>query len=141
MWIANFIFTRCAGPCPALTSQMYLLQKDLKSHAKWDDIRLVSFTVDPEHDQPAVLAERARLSLADPDHWLWLTGTRAQIWQLVEKGFLLPVGENANDPTSPILHSQKFVLVDPAGMIRGYYDGLDEAERDRLKRDLDVLLR
>ena len=141
VWVANFIFTRCAGPCPALTSQFYILQQELKKHPSRDNIRLVTFTVDPEYDTPEILAKRAKIALADPKMWLWLTGKRPQLWTLIEKGFLLPVGENKQDPKSPIMHTQKFVLIDQAGKIRGYYDGLESESRDRLKHDLDALLK
>lgn len=145
-WIAMFIFTRCAGACPAMTSRMYSLQESLKPLPEWERTRLVSVTVDPEHDTPPVLAERARISLSDPSHWLWLTGPRAVIWDLSRQGFKLSVEDAANDPAMPIAHSQKFVLVDPRGRIRGYYDGLGEDEqqiqyeRERLIRDLRRVL-
>jgi cytochrome oxidase Cu insertion factor (SCO1/SenC/PrrC family) len=140
VWIANFIFTRCTGPCPVLTSRMYMVQDELKDHPKWDDIRLVTITVDPDHDTPPVLAERAELALADPAHWLWLTGSRNAVWSLITDGFALPVEENNRDSEMPIIHSGKFVLVDAVGTIRGYYDGMDDASRAALLGDLDQLL-
>jgi len=140
VWIASFIFTRCTGPCPMLTSRTYMLQDELKNHPKWDDMRLVTITVDPDHDTPAVLAERAGLAAADQTHWLWLTGERAAVWSLIKDGFALPVEENRLDSNMPIIHSQKFVLVDRAGQIRGYYDGLDDAARAALIEDVDKLL-
>jgi len=140
VWIADFIFRRCEGPCPAMTSQMARMQMDLEHHPQWDQIRLVSFTVDPEYDTPAVLREYAQMALADPVHWLFLTGTREQIWSLAREGFKLPVGEAPENPEMPIFHSQKFVLVDHNGHVRGYYDGLDETERGQLMADLERVL-
>jgi cytochrome oxidase Cu insertion factor (SCO1/SenC/PrrC family) len=140
VWVADFIFTRCTGPCPMLTSRMYMVQDELKEHPRWEDVRLVTITVDPDHDTPPVLAERAELALADETHWLWLTGARPAVWSLIKDGFALPVEENRQDSDMPILHSQKFVLVDRAGQIRGYYDGLDDAARAALIEDVDKLL-
>lgn len=140
VWIANFVFTRCAGPCPVMTSHMAALQFELAGHPQWNDIRLLSISVDPDYDTPAVLAERARIALADPEHWRWLTGARQQVWTLISEGFKLPVGEDAANPDMPILHSQKFVLVDRRGNIRGYYDALTEYGREDLTRHLQQVL-
>jgi protein SCO1/2 len=139
VWIASFIFTRCTGPCPMLTSRMAELQMAMKDSAFWPDVRLVSFSVDPAFDTPAVLAERARIAHADPEHWLWLTGSREQVWSLVKEGFGLHVGES-DDPSSPIVHSQKLALIDRGGRIRGYYDGLDGDDLGRLAGDLERLV-
>jgi cytochrome oxidase Cu insertion factor (SCO1/SenC/PrrC family) len=126
VWAANFIFTRCPGTCPRQTSQMSELQTTLAAQAGWDDIRLVSFSVDPEHDTPEVLTAYARQAGADPGHWRFLTGPRDDIWQLSKVGFKLDVGEAPPDAFSPLFHSSSFVLVDQQGRIRGYYDGLSE---------------
>ncbi|MCC6578952.1 MAG: SCO family protein [Phycisphaeraceae bacterium] len=139
-WIAAFIFTRCQGPCPRMISRMAELQLLLEHHPDWPAIRLVCLTVDPGHDTPAVLVERACISKADPTHWLWLTGSRDAIWRLCGEGFKLPVGDNPGDPDMPIFHSQKAVLVDGRSRIRGYYDILDDAGHRSLIRDLEAVL-
>lgn len=145
VWIANFIYSTCPGPCPMMTSQMARLQGELQQHPRWDDIRLVSFSVDPEKDTPERLREYARLAHADPQRWLFLTGTREQLWSLANQGFKLYVGEaegggDGRSASGPVVHAQKFVLVDAAGRIRGYYDGLEDEERTRLRRDLELVL-
>ncbi len=140
VWIADFIFTRCGGPCPAMTTQMAGLQQRLRSHRRWADIRLVSVSVDPGFDTPQVLADYARRYQADPDHWRFLTGTQQQVWTLISNGFKLPVFENTENASLPIVHSQKFVLVDRDGNIRGYYEGLDEQQRAELLNDLEQVL-
>jgi protein SCO1/2 len=141
VWVANFIFTRCPGMCPAMTSQMYLLQERLRHSPRWDDIRLVSFTVDPRHDTPQVLAEYARISHAIPGRWHFVTGEAERVYHLIRNSFLL-VAEEAQDPDAPepIIHSSRFVLVDAAGRIRGYYDFLDEEERAQMIHDLEKLM-
>ncbi|MCC7290985.1 MAG: SCO family protein [Phycisphaerales bacterium] len=117
VWIADFIFTRCQGPCPKMTAAMARLQETLK---KVPGVVLVSFTVDPEHDRPDVLREYAREHGADPQRWLFLTGTVQQMEDVQVKGFKMGmVGES-------IHHSDRFVLIDTDGGIRGYFD-VDEA--------------
>jgi len=137
-WVANFIFTRCPATCPKQTEKLTELQQRLKEHSRWDEIRLVSFTVDPEYDSPKVLYDYGQKANADQQHWKFLTGSPDAIWQLSRDGFKLPVGEAA-DSEMPIFHSAKFVLVDPYLRIRGFYDVLEE-DLDRLEQDLNVVL-
>ena len=140
VWIADFIFTRCAGPCPMMTSRMAGLQAQLAQHPRWKDIRLVSITVDPGRDTPSALREYARLAHADDEHWVFLTGTREKVWKLIRDGFKLPVGEDPDTTEMPIFHSQKFVLVDQVGRVRGFYDGLSDDGRGALSQDLNHIL-
>lgn len=126
VWVANFIFSRCPGTCPLQTLSMSKLQQSLVSQPQWCDIRLVSFSVDPEYDTPAVLAAYARQAGAEANHWHFLTGPRDAIWQVSTSGFKLDVGEAPPDAASPLFHSPNSVLVDRQGRIRGYYDGMSE---------------
>lgn len=140
-WIADFIFTRCSGPCPAMTSRLATLQSQLAQHPRRQDIRLVTFTVDPEHDTPPVLAQYAQLAHADPAFWLFLTGPRTTVWSLVKNGFKLPVGDDPGNADMPIFHSQKLVLIDRAGRVRGFYDAVTNPDdNNRLRDDLDRVL-
>lgn len=135
-WVADFIFTRCPATCPLLTERLARFESELP-----DDlgVRLVSFTVDPEHDTPAVLEAYAEQHGAPP-RWLFLTGPREAIHRLSRDGFKLAVGEQpAGAPGEPIFHSTRFVLVDGQGRIRGYYDALSPEEPERLRRDLEAL--
>ncbi len=134
-WIADFIFTSCAGTCPQMTARMAALQGKLPP-----ELHLVSISVDPERDTPAVLAEYAGRHGADPARWHFLTGEPTQIPKLVSEGFRLSYAEGT-DPAEPIIHSVRFVLVDPSGAIRGYYDSTDPAHLDRLISDAESLLR
>jgi protein SCO1/2 len=141
-WIASFIYSTCPGPCPMVTSRLSELQNELRKNPRWDDLRLVSFSVDPEKDTPERLRAYAKLASADPTHWLFLTGTRRAVWDVTLRGFKLPVEANTGPQaaTQPVVHTQKVVLVDPGGSIRGYYEWLREDDRDRLRRDLDKVL-
>lgn len=140
-WVVNFIFTRCQGPCPMMTSRMAELQRTLADTPAWRDgrIGLLSVSVDPDHDTPEVLARYAGWAHAAPQ-WVFLTGSRDAVWRLIVEGFKLPVGEAPDDPQMPIFHSQKFVLVDSAGRVRGLYDGLEADGRTALLADLEHVL-
>ncbi len=109
------------------------------------DVCLISFSVDPERDTPQVLAEYARKFSADPDRWLFLTGPKKIIYDLVQKGFSLVAAEIPPAERQPdeevILHSTKFVLVDGNGRIRGYYDSGDPDPLRKLLLDTENLLR
>ena len=135
VWVADFVFTRCPDFCPALTTRMAGLQKALP--AGRDPIRLVSFSVDPAHDGPDVLREYAARAGAG-DAWLFLTGPRAAVAALLRDGFHVAWADDG-PPTSPITHSDRFVLVDRQLRIRGYYHGTDAADVARLARDAVAL--
>jgi cytochrome oxidase Cu insertion factor (SCO1/SenC/PrrC family) len=140
VWIANFIFTRCQATCPAQTSRMRELQRHLAPYPSSSGIRLLSISVDPEFDSPAVLATYAAAANADVEQWKFLTGEREAIWRLSKDGFHLPVSDETLDSAAPILHDSKFVLVDRAGRIRGYYDVLEDDGMARLFRAVDFVL-
>lgn len=123
VWIADFIFTRCLGPCPTMTANMARLQGMI---ADAPNIRLVSFTVDPEYDRPDVLREYAAKFGADATRWLFLTGTIEQMDAVQSKGFKLGV------PGDAIQHSTRFILVDAEGGIRAYVDADDFGAMERL---------
>jgi protein SCO1 len=94
IWVANFIFANCPDECPLMTAEMAKLQADL---ADVLELRLVSITVDPEHDTPAVLFQYAERFRADPERWFFLTGDKPAIYRLAREGFRLGVV----DPTEP----------------------------------------
>lgn len=132
--IADFIFTECAGPCPMMTAQMSGFQKSL---ANDPDIKLLSFSVDPETDTPTVLAQYGEKFGAKNDKWTFLTGDKASVYNLTRSGFHLTIDADSN----AIAHSTKFVLIDKNSMIRGYYDSCDETSAERLLSDARTLVK
>jgi len=138
-WIADFIFTRCSGTCPVMTSSMSGLHEAFAEARDLNELRFVSFTVDPEWDTPEVLRSYAEGIAADPARWHFLTGDRDAIYALSQQGFHL--GADDDVATSEIMHSTRFVLVDRAGRIRGYYDGTVPEEVAQLARDARVIAR
>jgi protein SCO1/2 len=132
-WIADFIFTRCAGVCPAMTARMSALSKRLADVP----VRFVSISVDPVHDTPEVLKRYAD-GVSAPADWWFVTGPVADVHRLSTAGFKLAAMEASPGETfddGPFLHSSKFVLVDASGTIRGYYDSTDEAAMRALEAD------
>lgn len=138
LWVANFVFSRCQGNCPRLTAEMAALGERLGPGPR---VRRVSFSVDPAHDTPEVLARYAAAQGVDDESWLFLTGDPDEMTTLFVDGFKLGFG-GSPEPTSsiePILHTTRFVLVDEEGRIRGYYDVFEPADRVRLERDIKSL--
>jgi protein SCO1/2 len=136
IWIADFIFTTCPGPCPIISTRMSELQKPLMK----SDVHLVSFTVDPEKDTPEVLRVYADKLRKEPQRWDFLTGSRAAIYALSKDGFKLGVSDGSEEEGVPV-HSTRFVLVDRRGTIRGYYDALAPDAVTKLLADTNHLLR
>jgi cytochrome oxidase Cu insertion factor (SCO1/SenC/PrrC family) len=137
VWIANFIYTHCTDTCPLQTADMAALQDRWMNES---GLKLVSFSVDPERDTPAILARYAKRFKADPRQWLFLTGGKEEIARLVEDGFRLVVATPPHGDHGIIVHSPRFVLVDQQGRIRGYYDNRDPKAMQRLKDDAANLL-
>jgi protein SCO1 len=136
IWIADFIFTSCPGPCPIISSRMSELQKPLEK----TDIHLVSFSVDPERDTPDVLRDYAEKLQAQPKRWDFLTGSRTAIYALTRDGFKLAVSDGSDEARMPV-HSTRVVLVDRRGAIRGYYDALAPDAVTKLLADANHLFR
>lgn len=124
VWIASFVFTRCTGPCPQVTATMTRLQSELNV-ANSDTIRLVTFTVDPDRDTPDELKDYAKKFQADPTKWLFLTGPEEKIHHLLKDGFKVSAQRSKNPkPGDEFDHSSRIAVVDKAGNIRGYFDGM-----------------
>lgn len=136
--MADFIFTRCGGICPGMTARMAQLQAQLDAR-----VAFVSFSVDPEHDTPEVLAAYARDFKAGPG-WTFVTGPRAELYALATDGFRLAALElpeaERQGGDGPFVHSAKFVLVDGQARIRGYYDSDETGALAQLVRDVGRLL-
>ena len=130
VWIADFIFTTCPGPCPRMSAIMARLQKESSG-----DFRMVSFTVDPARDTPQKFAAYAKTFKADPDRWTFLTGPRETLQMLNRGAFKL------GDVDGSFEHSTRFVLVDRKMHIRGFYGTSEEDGIALLKRDLVLVLK
>jgi protein SCO1/2 len=131
VYVASFFFTRCPSICPTLMKDLARLQDRFRREGL-DTIRLVTITVDPEHDTPQELGTAGEHYGVDPARWILLTGPRPAIRDLAIGGFQVALGEaeNAEGGLFDIAHTGKLLLVDASGALRGYYDtgdlGVDE---------------
>ena len=130
IWVANFVYTTCDGPCPMMSHQMRGIQN---STSGTPQLKLVSFTVDPAHDTPPVLAKYAAHFKADPERWYFLTGEMARLNELGVGAFRL------NSVDGSLSHSTRFVLVDGKRRIRGYYLSNDDGFPKKLLHDIRQL--
>ena len=127
VWVADIIFTRCAGPCLKMSRQMKDLQQALPADSQ---TRLVSLTTDPDFDTPPALAAYAKRFDADSGRWVFLTGTKKQIASVAIDSLKLTVvekkPEERESPQDLFIHSTIFVLVDKAARLRGVYETSEE---------------
>ena len=130
VWVADFIFTTCNGPCPRMSAQLHKLQGMLKGAER---VRLVSITIDPKNDNVEALAAYSKRWKADPKLWRFLTGEPKQIRALSWDAFHLA------DVGGALEHSTKFALVDRKLKIRGFYDSLDAQGLNDLAADIEKL--
>lgn len=140
VWVASFIFTRCATICPRITARMAKVQDRTRQLAPV--FHLVSFSVDPEHDTPARLAEYARAHRASPRLWTFLTGPEQAVKDAVVGGLKVSMGKEQGQGGGfeGIFHGSHLVLVDARGRVRGYYDPEDPDAVDRVVRDAGLLV-
>ncbi len=130
VWVADFIYTLCPGPCPRMTSQMHKVERQISGDP---DVRLVSFSVDPDHDSPPVLNAFAHRFGGPAPDWIFLTGSRATVHLLAYQTF------HVGDIIGRMDHSTKFIVVDKHGAIRGYYSSFDADGIPQMMKDVAAL--
>ncbi|TDD78601.1 SCO family protein [Flavobacterium caseinilyticum] len=146
VYVLEFFFTTCPTICPKMNESMLLIEKKFFGNPNFG---IVSITIDPEHDTPQVLKEHAKLLGVKSSNWNFLTGDKAYIFSLANKGFNLYAGENKK-VAGGFEHSGLFALVDKNGNIRCrkddfgnpilYYDGLDKMGVRNIQQDINILL-
>lgn len=140
IWVADFIYTTCPGPCPIVSASMAKLQAATANDPR---VQLVTFTVDPKTDTPPVLADYADKLGADRNRWLFLTGTEQQMYNVVRGGFMMMMEDNSGKPLEPgqykVTHSTQVAVVDGSGEIQGYFDGTTADGRDHVLKAIAVL--
>ena len=144
IYVADFFFTRCGSICPKISSQLTRLQD---TFSQKDEVQITSFSVDPAHDTPEELRKYAKEYDAKEGKWHFLTGTKTQIYPLAVKGYYVPVADASEydkavkTPDETFIHSEKLILIDKEGHIRGFYDGTDKKDVDKLILEIRVLLK
>ena len=135
VWVVDFIFTRCSGPCPIMTSHMIELASKV---AKIPNVKLVSVSVDPLYDTPQVLAQYATNIQADPTRWYFVTGPLDKITAFTQQGMKQTL---VSEPGAMPSHSSRFMIVDQEGMIRSYHDVNDPEVVQKVLIDIGSLVR
>jgi len=138
VFVAEFFFSRCKSICPIMTSQMARIQDEIK-HKEWQEkVMLLSHTVDPEFDEPAILKSYAKIHGADFGIWTFVNADSA-VYQLAQEGYLLSAFPSV-DADGGFFHTDQLTLVDRNFHIRGYYDGTSTKAVDQLIQDLSLLM-
>jgi cytochrome oxidase Cu insertion factor (SCO1/SenC/PrrC family) len=141
VWVADIIFTSCAGPCPRMTGLMSELQAAIRTN---EPVRFVTLTTDPEHDTPAVLARYGQHYRADPDRWWFLTGSKPQIKEAAVASLKFTALEK--DPSQResdsdlFIHSTIFVVVDKRGNARGVFETDQDGARENILEAIRALV-
>ena len=136
IYVADFFFTTCPTICPKMKTQMLRIFKKFKDNPK---VAILSHTIDPRHDTPAVLKEFSTNLGIQNSMWQMVTGDKAKIYEIGQKSYMVSA---TDDPTQPggIVHSGAFILVDKNHHIRGIYDGTEPERVDKLMADMEILL-
>lgn len=138
VWVVDFVFTRCAGSCPMLTRQMQILQETWRGNK---DFKLVSFTVDPDHDTRAVMKKYSEDAQADPNQWFFLSGAKKDIYPVIRDGFkVTAMADTDPEPGFEFIHTTRMLLVDAKGEVRGIYDGQEDEDMKKLWADVRYLM-
>lgn len=139
VYVAEYFFTTCGTICPKMNLQMQRVQEAFNGEK---DVRILSFTVNPDVDSVEQMKRYADSHGANHEQWWFLTGEKADLYALARKSFfvLKPAeAQNLGDAGSDFIHTNNFVLVDDKSRIRGYYDGTSKKEVDKLIRDIQRL--
>ncbi|CAM4126185.1 SCO family protein [Zobellia nedashkovskayae] len=136
IYIADFFFTTCPTICPIMTKNMVSIQERIKD---FDDVMLLSHSVTPEIDSVAQLKKYAIEKGVDDSKWNLVTGDKKQIYELARKSYLAVKDDGDGGPFD-MIHTENFILVDKKKRIRGFYDGTNEEEIEKLMGDLKILM-
>jgi protein SCO1/2 len=141
VWVAYFFFSSCPSICPIMNRNMTKVQEAIKD---LPDTLIVGFTVDPDTDKPEVLRRYGKNLGVQKGKWFYLTGDKTVIYRVARQSFKLAAEPAPNvqpGSTHDFIHSDKFVLVDRQGHIRGYYTGTDPDSVNQLIEDLRRIVR
>ena len=135
IYIADFFFTRCQTICPIMAINMSELQEYYKDD---DDLKFLSHSVTPDIDSVSVLRTYADKNNAIDGKWEITTGKKTHIYELARKSYFAVLDEG-DGGEQDFIHTEQFVLVDKLKQIRGFYDGTDAREIERIIKDIEVL--
>ncbi|MCX6297086.1 MAG: SCO family protein [Bacteroidetes bacterium] len=136
VYVTDFFFTTCHSICPIMSNQMERIAEKFKGNT---EVKILSYTVDPEVDTVQQLKAYAIKHNADSKQWHFVTGKKRALYQIARTGYLLNA-EQGNGGPDDFIHTQNFALIDKEKRIRGFYDGTDSTEINQLMKDIDLLL-
>lgn len=134
--IVDFFFTSCPSICPKMSSEMERVNDMFRDN---EHVQIMSISIDPTYDTPEVLRDYAEKHNAEVGKWNFLTGGVQETYDLAKCGFIIPSIDGLGVPDD-FVHSDKFILVDELGRIRGYYSGTSREDVDLLMLETKVLL-
>ena len=137
VYVADFFFVTCPTICPIMKKNMLTVYKEFKDNP---DVKILSHTIDPEHDNPDVLKQYAKDLGVTGTTWQFVTGDREKIYDIGQKHYMVSAMEDSSQ-AGGYIHSGAFVLIDKDRHIRGMYDGTTEEGTAKLKEDLKILLK
>ena len=135
IYVADFFFTTCQTICPIMTDHMYQIQKEIIDD---DEVMLLSHSVTPTIDSVSVLKAYAKLKGVNDTKWNLVTGDKKQIYELARKSYLA-VKTTGNGDAYDMIHTENFLLIDKKRQIRGFYDGTESEDIERLLKDIETL--
>jgi len=138
IYVADFFFATCPGICPKMSNSLERVQE---AFVKDRNFRIVSFSVDPARDTLQSLRRYADEHNAIPGKWYFLRSSKETIFKLARDGFFITAKDDEDGGPEAFIHSEKLVLVDQTGNIRGYYSGVDTNRVSQLMGDICLLLR
>lgn len=135
IYVCEYFFTTCKSICPIMNRHLEKVYQLFKNDSNF---YILSHTVDPDADSSEVLLRYATMHSVSNQQWQFLTGEKKDLYNLARKGYLLSADEG-NGGAEDFIHTQNFALIDKNGHIRGYYDGTDSLEVNRMIIDINVL--
>ncbi|MFN5628252.1 MAG: SCO family protein [Bacteroidota bacterium] len=137
IYVADYFFTTCQSICPIMSTQMQLVAKEFSENKK---VKFLSHTVNPENDSVNVLYDYAKAHHANAEQWHFVTGDKKQLYNMARESYLLNAEIGDGGPND-FIHTQNFALIDTHKNIRGFYDGTDKKDVQRLIKDIKTLLK
>ena len=135
IYVADFFFTTCPSICPVMTANLAEVQDEFKDD---NEVLLLSHSVTPEIDSVAQLKKYAVEKGVIDQKWNLVTGDKKQIYELARKSYMA-VMDDGDGGAYDMIHTENFMLIDKERRIRGYYDGTNKEEVEKLIRDIEIL--
>lgn len=136
IYVADYFFTTCQSICPIMSNEMELLAKHFDGNKR---VKFLSHTVNPENDSIPVLFDYAKAHNANSEQWHLVTGDKKALYEMARESYLLNTEVGDGGPND-FIHTQNFALIDTKKNIRGFYDGTDKKEMQRLTKDIEILI-